>query len=59
MQPRIRWIKQIFKKNINLWKSVKSVVTYLEIMDFFFIEIICMNPAPQRGARMNTKGGAG
>ncbi len=29
MQPRIRRIKQIFKKNINLWKSVKSVVTYL------------------------------
>jgi len=30
-----------------------------EMMDFFFIKIIYLNPAPQRGARMNTKGGAG
>ncbi|MBU4310827.1 hypothetical protein L6386_02235 [bacterium] len=30
-----------------------------EPIDFFFIKVICVNPAPQRGARMNTKGGAG
>ena len=28
-EPWIKRIKQIFKENINPWKSVKSVVTYL------------------------------
>lgn len=31
----------------------------LELMNFVSIEVIYLNPAPQRGARMNTKGGAG
>ena len=31
----------------------------LEIVDFCLIGIICLNPAPQRGARLNVKGGAG
>ena len=35
-EPRIQRIKQIFKENINLWKSVKSVVTILFLVSWLF-----------------------
>jgi hypothetical protein len=34
-------------------------VEKLEMTIFPFTEVICVNPTPQSGARMNTKGGVG